>query len=96
MQVPWVLFVGREDPRQHRLWTVQRLSYVVQCVNGTKHLRDWQPGVNAFQQDRECSLAKEAFYLKPLRKGFQSVDVVETFSYTRGYHNLMSVRTECT
>ncbi len=84
VQVPWVLSGGGGDPPQHRLWTAERLSYVVQCANGFKHLRDWQPGVHAFQQDRECSFAAEAFYLEPWRKRFQSVDVVRTFSYTSG------------
>ncbi len=60
VQVPWVLSGGGGDPPQHRLWTAERRSYIVQCVNGTKHLRDWQPGVHAFQQDRECSFAMEA------------------------------------
>ena len=84
VQVPWVLSGGGGDPPQHRLWTAERLSYVVQCANGTKQLRDWQSGVHTFQQDRECSIAAEAFYLEPWRKRFQSVDVVRTFSYTSG------------
>ena len=67
VQVPWVLAGWGEDPPHHRLWTVERLSYVVQCVNGTKHLRDWQPGVHAFLQDQECSFAAEVFYLEPWR-----------------------------
>ena len=37
-----------------------------------------------FQQDRECSIAAEAFYLEPWRKSFQSDDVVRTLSYTSG------------
>ncbi len=102
VQGPWVHSGGGEDPPHHRLWTSERLSYVVQCVNCTKHLKDWQPGVNAFQQDRECSFPAEAFYLEPLRKRYQSVDVVRTFSYTSGLdeewkscavvHNLTSVK----
>ncbi len=32
--------------------------------------------MDTFQQDRECSIAAEAFYLEPWRKRFQ------TFSYT--------------
>ncbi len=34
VQVPWVLSGGGGDPPQHRLWTAERLSYVVQCANG--------------------------------------------------------------
>ncbi len=102
VQVPWVLSGKGGDPPQHRLWTAERLSYVVQCANGTKHLQDWKPGVHAFQQDRECSIAAEAFYLVPWRKRFPSVDVVRTFGYTSGLdeewkssaevHNLTSVQ----
>ncbi len=40
MQVLWVLSGGGGDPPQHRLWTAEHLSYVVQCANGTKQLRD--------------------------------------------------------
>ena len=50
VQVPLVLSGGGGDPSQHRLWTAERLSYILQCDNGPKHLRDWQPGVHAFQQ----------------------------------------------
>ena len=32
---------------------------------GVPFLKDWQSGVHTFQQDRECSIATEAFYLKP-------------------------------
>ncbi len=102
VQVPWVLSGGAGDPPQHRLWTAERLSYVVQCANGTKHLQDWKPGVHTFQQDRECSIAAEVFYLEPWRKRFQSIDVVRTFSYSSGLdeewkssavvHNLTSVQ----
>ncbi len=42
----------------------------MQCANGTKHLQDWKPEVQAFRQDRECSIAAEAFYLEPWRKIF--------------------------
>ena len=58
MQVPWVLSGGGADPPQHHLWTAERHSYVVQCVNGTKHLRGWQPGVHPFQQNQKCSFAQ--------------------------------------
>ncbi len=102
VQVPWVLSGGGGDPPQHRLWTVERLSSVVQCANGTKHLQDWEPGVHAFWQDRESSIAAEAFYLEPWRKRFQSIDIVRTFSYTSGLdeewksgavvHNLTTVQ----
>ncbi len=84
VQVPCGLSGGGGDPPQHHLWTVERLSYVVQCTNSTKQLKNWQSGVHTFQQDRECSIAWEAFYLEPLRKRFQSVYVVRTFSYTSG------------
>ena len=84
MQVPWVLSGGGGDPPQHRLWTAERLSYIVQCANGTKHLQDWQPGVHTFKQDRKCSISAEVFYLEPWRKRFQSVDIIRTFSYMSG------------
>ncbi len=84
IQVPWVLSGEGGDPPQHRLWTAVHLSYVVQCTNGTNHLQDWQPRVQSFRQDRECSIATEAFYLQLWRKRFQLVDVVRTFSYTSG------------
>ena len=54
----------------------------MQCANGTKRLQEWQPGVNSFQQDRECSITAEAFYLEPWMKRFQSDDIIRTFSYT--------------
>ncbi len=76
--------MGGEDPPQHLLWTVERLSYVMQCANGTKQLWDWQPGVHFFQQDQRCSITADAFYLEPWRKRFQSVDIIRTFGNTSG------------
>ncbi len=102
VQVPWVLSGGGGDPPQNRLWTAERLSYVVQCANGTKQLQDWQPRVHSFQQDRECSIAADAFYLEPWKNRLQSVDIVRTFGYTSGLddvrkrsavvHNLTSIQ----
>ncbi len=102
MQVPCVLFGAGGDPPQHHLWTVERLSYLVQCTSGTKQLRDWKPGVHAFQQDRECNIAVEELYLELWRKIFLWNDIVRTISYTSGLgegwksstvvHNLTSVQ----
>ncbi len=78
-QVPWVLSGGGGDPPQHCLRTVECLSYIVQCANGTKRLKEWQPGVHSFRQDTECSISVEAFYLQPWKRRFQLVDINWTF-----------------
>ena len=70
VQVPWVLAGGGGDPPQHCLWTVERLLYVVLCTNGTKQLHDLQSGEHSFQQDQECSIEADTFYLDPWRKSF--------------------------
>ncbi len=70
VKVPWVLAGGGGDPLQHRLWTVERLLYMVQCTNGTKQPQDLQSGVHSFEQDRECSIKADTFYLDPWRKSF--------------------------